>query len=63
MKYLFNHLEISHLSAKLILILCEQRSNQGDGNFHQKCRMRCQSNWRKLAISCLWGQEFFSPKI
>ena len=39
------------------------RSNQGYGNFHHKCRMRCQSNWRWLAISFLWGQEFFSPKI
>ena len=63
MKYLFNHSEVSPLSAKLILILCQQRFSQGDGNFHHKCRMRCQSNWRKLAISCLCGQEFFSPKI
>ena len=63
MKYRFNHSEVSHLYDELILIPCEQRSNQGDGNFHQKCRMRSQSNWRRLTISYLWEQEFFSPKI
>ena len=63
MKYLFNHSELSPLPVELIMIPCEQRSNQGEGNFHQKCRMRCQLNWRRLAISCLWGQEFFSHKI
>ena len=63
MKYLSNHLKVSHLSDELILIPCYLSSNQGDENLHQKCRMRCRSNWRRLAISCLWGQEFFSPKI
>ena len=59
MKYMFNHSKVSALSAELIMIKCEQRSNQGNGNFHRKCRMRCHSNWRKLAISYLWGQDFF----
>ena len=63
MKYLFNHSEVSPLSAELILIPCYQRSNQGDENFHQKSMMKCQSNWRRLTISCSWGQEFFSPKL
>ena len=32
MKYLFNHLEVSPLFDELILIMCQLRSNKGDGN-------------------------------
>ena len=63
MKYQFKNSEVSPLSNERILISCWQRSNQGDGEFHQHLRIRCHLNWRMLVISCLWGQEFFSPRI
>ena len=42
MKYLSNHSEVSPLSDELILIPCLLKSNQGDGDLHQKCRIKCQ---------------------
>ena len=63
MKYQFNPSKVLPISDELILIPCLQRTNEGDENFHHKCRMRCQSNWRRLANSYLWKQEFFNPKI
>ena len=63
MKYQFNHSKVPPLYDELILISCKQRSNQGDGNFHQKHRMGRQSNCRRLVTSCLWGQDFSSCKI